>query len=753
MDILLLRRLCIIGLLSGALGVIASATPQGKSLEENFGLAFLFKIQGNRTVPDKAVICAIEKKSADFFGLKQQPYKWPRTLHAQTINKLTDMNVAAIGLDMFLEETRSPQNDKILARAMRNSGKVVLLQRLKETTDFADENYRNYKFDIHGIRSEQLIPPVPILKKEALALAPFPLPKLPVRLNQAWLFKEGAGEKATLPVTLFTMSIPNLLDKFIELVKLSDPSITDKYTPLFTSPIESQQFDTVLQKLRTIFLTEDKLALRMKTLLATDKWNRLLNRTEQRALRTMINLFNGNRSIFINYYGPPGTINTIPYYKLFQATKNKSPLDLQGKTIFIGLTHDTDIDEKDGFYTVFTDMDGHHISGVEVAATVFANLVDGSAITPVDSFYTIIAIFLLGIGIGAICIVCNSIMAGVASFCLCMLYVSIACSLFTWCNLWLSFVVPVTLQAPLTYLSVTLFKFTTVQHHKENIRKALQCYIPKTVAAQLEQDFSLIASKRDMVHGICLFSDLENYTVLSENAEHSELNQLINAYYEEIFHIVKQNGGMVLDIRGDSMLALWLNSESGIAPIDHACLAAFSISRIFNNPEPTSKHHLPTRLSLHQGNISLGNIGALDHYQYTITGDTVNTAARIESLNKQLGTKLLVSKIIAQKATSSEFRKIGTFLFVGKSQPLTIYELIGRKGRLNDIEQKLSYFFSMGLKNFQQGKWSNSLEMFELCTSVSSKYGPALWFQRRCKNHINNLIGMHWDGVIRLENK
>jgi len=467
----------------------------------------------------------------------------------------------------------------------------------------------------------------------------------------------------------------------------------------------------------------------------------------------MIDLFAGSRSAFINYYGPPGTIRTIPYYNFFHDEKGSDISDLKGRVVLVGLTDEAEMGEKDGFYTIYTDAKGNHISGVEVAATLFANLIDGSGIRSLDSLSGIGLFLILGAGLGIICHFFSPLIAALAGCCFCLAYAGIGYVLFARYYLWIPLVVPVTLQAPLTWLSVAFLKNKNILQNKSNIEKALQCYIPKSIAVQLGQDFSLIASRRDVVHGICLFSDIENFTVLSENADQGELSKLINRYYEEMFHIVKQHGGMILDIRGDSMLALWLINDTGKNQVDKACRAAVSISGIFNNTGSTSKHHLPTRMGLHQGRISLGNIGALDHYQYTITGDTVNTAARIESFNKQLGTRLLVSENIVHKAVRSRFRKMGTFLFVGKSRPLTIYELLGKEGSAGDAERKLSYYFAMGLEKFQQGKWAESGEMFALCTSVNPAYGPAKWFQQLCKSYTNNSINFHWNGVISLGKK
>jgi len=745
--------LCVVGLLSGVVCFLISATPFGKSLEENFGLAFLFKVRGGRAVPQEAVICAIERKSAEFFGLKQQPYKWPRTLHAATVDRLTALGVTGVGLDLFFEESRSAENDRALAGAMQRSGKVVLLQRLKNLTDFSDGNRHNPEVPPDNIRLEQLIQPIPLLEQQAFALAPFPLPRRPVRLDQAWLFKGGAGGRATLPVVLFAMSVPGLFDRFIELAGLADPSVLARDGPFAGFSSESQRFDLVIQQAKTIFSVNGKLAAEMKKILDQGGWKGARDQVDQRMLHTMIDLFAGGNSTFINYYGPPGTIHSFPYYTLFQQKEDTGIPALQGKVVLIGLTDEAEMGEKDGFYTIYTDPDGNHISGVEVAATLFANLVDGSSIKPLGALFGSILFLILGIGIGVVSHLLPSLMAVLVSCFFCLAYAAISYALFVHFYLWNPLVVPLMLQAPLTCLAVIFLRQRDIQQNKRNIEKALQCYIPKSIVAQLEQDFSLIASRRDVVHGICLFSDIENFTPLSENAAHGELSQLINRYYEEMFHIVKQHEGMILDIRGDSMLALWLIKDSEIIQVDNACRAATVISHIYNNPEPASRHHLPTRIGLHRGRISLGNIGALDHYQYTITGDTVNTAARIESFNKQLGTRLLVSEKIAQNSVMSQFRKMGTFLFAGKSKPLTIYELLGEEGSLSDKEKELSHYFAMALEKFQEGRWAESREIFESCISVNPDYGPATWFRQLCSRYITSSADYHWNGVISLGKK
>ena len=756
MDIPIVKQLFTIWILSGLFGALISGSHFGKTLEENFGLTFLFKLRGVRTPPDDIAILAIDKKSANFFQLKQQPYKWPRTIHAQAVTLLSSLGATAIGFDLFFEETRSAEDDKAFAEAIQKSGNVVLLQRLTKGADFSDPIANNSA--AKPFISEQLVPVVPILAGQAAALAPFPLPQTPAKLNQAWLFKDGAGDIATLPTMMFALFRPAIWAKFIKLLRQDAPSLL-KISPALISPALSAQsgrperLDIVVQQLRSFFLSDPTLSPRLMSIAAKQVDQAATSPGEQKLLGSMFRLFAGSSSLIINYYGPPGTITTFPYFTLLENDPTKTNPDLRGKAVCIGLNHEAEMAEKDGFFTTYSNAEGKHISGVEVAATIFANLIDGSIINPVHVIGAVALICFMAVTIGTISQTLTPIAGGIAGLGLCCIYLTIAYFLFSVRYLWPPLIVPVMLQAPLTYLAVTIYNQKQLRREKKNIASALRCYIPESIVAELAQDFSQILRKRDDVHGICLYSDLENYTVLSENADHPELTQLINRYYEEMFRIVKRYSGVILDIRGDSMLALWPNDARSPIPVQQSCQAALALSAVFNGPDSPRQYNLPTRIGLHQGNISLGNIGALDHFQYTITGDTVNTVARIESFNKQLKTRLLVSETIAENATGMACRKMGTFLFVGKKKPLAIYELIGAKDAVSEQQARLGACFNEGLAYFEEARWQEAARLFAQCSVLNPNYGPPLWFQQLCNCYQLRMKADSWDGVIHLEQK
>jgi hypothetical protein len=145
--------------------------------------------------------------------------------------------------------------------------------------------------------------------------------------------------------------------------------------------------------------------------------------------------------------------------------------------------------------------------------------------------------------------------------------------------------------------------------------------------------------------------------------ESEELAAFMNKYYAAVFDPVKLHGGMVSNVVGDSMLALWLTTKENPPSFSSACLAAIEIDHAlaeFNRSRP--RLELPTRI-----------------YEYRPIGDIVNTATRIEGLNKQLGTQILVSEEVVSQANKFLARDLGKFLLVGKSKPVHVYELVSRQ--------------------------------------------------------------------------
>ena len=126
--------------------------------------------------------------------------------------------------------------------------------------------------------------------------------------------------------------------------------------------------------------------------------------------------------------------------------------------------------------------------------------------------------------------------------------------------------------------------------------------------------------------------------------------------------------------------------------------------RQFNQGAINAK--LPTRIAVHAGEFFLGNIGAGDHYEYGVTGDTVNTVSRLDGLNKYLETKILVSREAVGESEGFLTREAGSFLLKGKAQPVVVYELLGRAAEADDQRKKACAIFSEALGAFKVHTWT-----------------------------------------------
>ena len=321
----------------------------------------------------------------------------------------------------------------------------------------------------------------------------------------------------------------------------------------------------------------------------------------------------------------------MPYYQLLKDGKEppneSSRLDFRDKVVFIGLSEGLRPEEEEGFHTVFSQPNGVDISGVEIAATVFANLLEDMHVRPLDIRVQIAGIFLWGTVLGIICILLTRSSAALTVLVLSALYLTFAGSQFNQSAVWYPLVIPLILQSPLSFIGTTLWKYVEVNKERQNIRTALGYQIPDDVVDDLAQSLSSIKTGHKLVYGICLFTDAKGYTSVSETMDPEELSNYMNKYFEVIFEPVRKNAGIALELKADSMLAIWTKDHPDGALINLACNTALDIIQAVAAFNQVYRHSpLPTRIGIHSGYMSLKFMGAIDHYQYQPVGDAVNTA-------------------------------------------------------------------------------------------------------------------------------
>jgi adenylate cyclase len=732
------------GLLLALAAIALLASPLGVRLEEDLGLAVLFKLRGPLEPPDGIVIVNVDEESAERFGYPENPFKWPRDVHAELIQRLVNCGAAVIVFDVHFADAKEDEEDLRFAEAIRRAGNVILVQRLLRRQVTGEEAEDGPAYDL-----EVLVSPIPVLAESCLAMAPFTLPKVPVRVNQAWTFKNSMGSIPTLPVVALQSGALTRNKQFFTCLEDTFPEEFG-LSPTPMSRIAEEQ--GLVEAMRQIRLRlERSPSVPTGISLLSESCN-LMSTADMQFLQAMIKTYEGNHHVYVNFYGPPSTLPTISMHKLVlmdPKAESRYRAVLKDKVVFVGAARTSWSEQKDGFHTVFTRSDGLDLSGVEIAATVFANLRDDSYLKALP--FQISAAVLLSAAL-IVCLISfplSPLPAAAALLAYGGAGLAAAWFLFAQHNIWTPVIIPLVLLPAAGYLSTLIHKYLRSRRERKHMQRALELYLPENVVEEISRDLDFVTSGDRMIYGACLLSDAENYTTLSERLAPEELSRLMKDYYGILFGQVKEHGGTVTNMIGDSMFALWPSTEPKPELKTKACQAALGIIEVlgeFNQRNP--EHALPTRIGLHSGYLLMGHIGAAGHYEYAPVGDIVNTASRIEGLNKKLGTRVLASEDMLGLREGFYARFLGSFLLSGKSHPVTIHQILG-DGEMSDaVAPAYTELFPTALELFKARRWQQAEATLARCLELLPNDGPSHFYLELCRSYRRKPPAAEWQGVI-----
>ncbi len=734
-------------------GLALHLTPPGRNLEEGLDLGVLFRLRGQRPVPPEVAIVSLDRESAEELALPSNPVKWPRTLYARLTESLYRGGASVIVYDIYFGEPTSEDEDQHLARVFSMAENVLVCEHLKhEILPISGANSANGTLHL-----ERAVPPIPCIADAATAIAPYPLPKVPMLVRQAWRFKTEAGCMPTLPFVAFQLFCLELHPEFISLLE----SVSPWHSGMFPCDAEAIRAGRAVVRissaLRTTFEGNRSLAAEMINALQR-RPPCAASAEKARRLQAMIRAYTEPDSVFLNFYGPPGTIPTIPFHRVLKPPSSIGQLpEFGGKVVFVGVSELLSPENRDGFHTVYSSADGVDLSGVEIAATAFANLLESMPVRPAPPAVFVGAILVWGIVLGILCSFLTPFPALTLMLGLLTAYGFTASHLFAARGLWLPLTVPFAFLAPLALCGGFLWHHAGVQKERVRIRKAFGFFLPDDVIDQIIADMRAakdIAHTHQTVFGTVLCSDGSQYASLSESMEPRELSIFLNKYYEAIFRPVKVNRGIISDIIGDCMLAVWASGSPDTSLKHRACRAALEVIEAvdhFNNH--SGKHKLFTRIGLHCGELLLGNVGGSGHFEYRPVGDVVNTASRIEGLNKYLGTRILISREVKDELPDFLTRELGRFRLYGKTNPVNLYELICSMEHADRARQQSIALFSEALSAFRTRRWDRAEQLFQEYLKLSEEDGAARHYLRECAKCREHPPGEDWDGMVCFDKK
>ncbi len=739
------------GLFTGVIGLCAAFLPVGYDLEENLGLGLLFGLRGTRQPPSEVVVVSMDEASAHALKVPDNPDKWPRSLHARLVDRLVSAGASVIAFDVLFHEDKGREEDLLFARSISKAQNVVLCEgvRRERIRVGATDSERPGEVSI-----ERLVLPTATLGAPAVGHAPFPLPKVPVRVSQYWAFKTGTGDMPTLPIVAFQVFHMGLYDEFVRLLRYASPARAATVPTRRELAGETAGIEKAVSEIREIFKQEPATADRMLSRL--EGGDAGIERWKVPPLRSLIQMYRGSDSQYLNFYGPPETITTISYHEVLGlgADQALGSLDLRGKAVFVGSSGAALFEQRDGFHTVFSGSSGRDISGVEIAATAFANLVQGAPVRPLSPGTQAAVIFFWGLVIAVSCRLLPMFAAIASGLVLSGVYLVVVEYHFTRSAIWYPVVITLFFQTPVAVFGAVLWKYLDTNRERRNVRKALNYYLPSGVADRLSKSVVDMTAADQHAYGICLSTDAEGYTSLSERMGPAELGAFLNRYYETIFRPIRSRGGIVSDVVGDAALAVWVAPQPEREGREAACAAALEITRGLKAAGgEASDMEVPTRIGLHAGDIMLGNVGAIDHYEYRPVGDIVNTATRVQGLNKHIGTSVLASAEAVKEIRGFLTREVGRFLLAGKSKPLVVHEVICRIEDSCPNTVELRDAFAAGLSAFRSRRWAEALMRFEECCALVPGDGPSHMYRALCEEYEKKPPGEDWEDVIRMERK
>ena len=323
---------------------------------------------------------------------------------------------------------------------------------------------------------------------------------------------------------------------------------------------------------------------------------------------------------------------------------------------------------------------------------------------------------------------------------------------------------PVTSHDEIGDLTVAFNAMVRDLRSKARVRETFGKYLDPRIVESLIERPELLGTKGERrVMTVC-FADMKDFTSLSEGVTPVALVNVINRYLATMSEPIRRSGGIIDKYMGDAIMAFWgppftaadeqarLACEAGLGQL--GLLPSFRQSL----PEVLGiKRHVPQvdmRIGIASGDVVVGNIGSDLSMSYTVMGDTVNVASRLENVNKVYGTHLLVNGMTREMAKDAyEFREIDSIRVVGKEEPEKVFELLGRRGEVVQSTLDLAERFALGLVAYRRRAWMDAMAAFRGCLELTPEDGPARVFLDSIPLLSAQSLPENWDGVWILSEK
>jgi len=717
------RVVIVTGICIGLLGAAVTLSPPGRWIERTIAHDWIFSARGPRPSPKNVVVVSMDERHADLPVVTRGDRRWSRHLFATLIQRLTAAGASLLVLDVVLEGETEPAADRALEKALVQSDRVVLFLRLTRTAV-----------------GDVPVPPLPRFATAARRLAVFPLPKGPDRVEYYWPFFRalipvdtadgmtgGAGTESGDTYALVELPSLPVTAMLLETLRSTRAGYVDRALPGTGHPGRHEDMPAS-------FATNEE------TLPAMIELRRLAK----------------GGVLHLNFYGPPRTIATLDHGQVLDAERlGTGPLGdaVDGKVVFLGYSDRSAIDQQDGFRTVYTGRDGVDISGVEIAATAYANLADGSMLRPASPvtilvLHVMLAWFTawLALRAGVLRAIAFTAAVGLAWFALCVQAIEVSYRL-------LPLGVPVLVLLPVTLFSALSYRHLATRRQRDRYHHGIRLMVPARALRDIEAS-RVESAAPERLQGACMITDVVDYSHLSETLSPQGLASMSRDYFALLAARVESSGGELIDIEGDSMTAFWTGAEPETGNGRAAALAAVEIGHAL---EQFNARHADTpfrtRIGIHAGEVSAGNIGGGRNFRHRVVGDIVNTSSRLEGLNKRLGTSILATRAAVTDVGALLVRPVGRFVLKGKAEALDVVEVVGLQACATAGMRRSCDRLSDAMAALVAGDPENAEQRLVEILATDGNDGPARFYVDLLKDRGATDVSLDERGVVHLGGK
>lgn len=460
-----------------------------------------------------------------------------------------------------------------------------------------------------------------------------------------------------------------------------------------------------------------------------------------------------NFNAVLRYRGPAGTHKTYSAAAVIQSEIRvlmgetptiKDSKAFRDKYVLFGFS-------APGLYDLRSAPVGGVYPGVEIQATMLDNFISGDFIQPISSVWTHILVLFAALACAVLIIFFSKPMQSVA---VAVGFVSIPVfmALMSYIQgFWLDLLVLETALIA-SILMALVFNYTTEGRQKRFIKGAFKQYLSPAVIDQLIQHPERLKLGGERRTLSIFFSDLQGFTSISEGLAPEELTALLNDYLSEMTEIIQNEGGTVDKYEGDAIIAFW---NAPLEVPEHALKAvraALGCQTRLAELRPVFRERIGKdmymRIGLNTGPAVVGNLGSHTRFDYTMLGDSVNLAARLEGANKAFGTYTMISDSThAITGDAFAFRELARLAVVGRKEPVTVYEPMPKDEYTG--RQAVLEIFNSGLDKFYKGEFEQAIETL---AEISDVDPAAAAYVAKCRQFLGERPD-NWQGVWVMTSK